>query len=56
MCSWWEIVMLQQRGVDSVCRFISHRATAFRRGRRLGKGDRIVERLYEVLGRKLHAS
>jgi hypothetical protein len=42
MCAWTEMVMLQQRGVDCVCRFTSHRRTDFRRGRRLGRGDHIV--------------
>jgi len=39
MCSWTEMVMLKQRGVDCVCRFTSHRTTDFRRGRRLGTDD-----------------
>jgi hypothetical protein len=43
MCSWAEMVMLKQRGVDSVCRFSSHRSADFRCGRRLGKGDHIVK-------------
>jgi hypothetical protein len=43
MCAWTEMVMLKQRGVDSVCRFTSHRKVDFRRGRRLGEGDHIVE-------------
>jgi Transposase DDE domain len=43
MCAWTEMVMLQQRGVDSVCRFSSHRTADFRRGRRLGEGDHVVE-------------
>ena len=43
MCAWTEMVMLKQRGVDSVCRFTSHRKADFRRGRRLGKGDHVVE-------------
>ena len=42
MCAWTERVMLKQRGVDSVCRFTSHRKADFRRGKRLGKGDHIV--------------
>jgi len=42
MCSWTEMVMLKQRGVDCVCRFTSHRRADFRRGQRLGKGDHIV--------------
>jgi hypothetical protein len=42
MCAWTELVMLRQRGVDSVCRFTSHRKADFRRGKRLGKDDHIV--------------
>jgi hypothetical protein len=42
MCAWTELVTLKQRGVDSVCRFTSHRKADFRRGRRLGKNDHIV--------------
>ena len=42
MCAWTEMVMLHQRGVDSVCRFSSHRKGDFRRGRRLGEGDHVV--------------
>jgi hypothetical protein len=41
MCSWTEMVMLKQRGVDSVTR-LSKRRADFRRGKRLGKGDHIV--------------
>lgn len=43
MCSWTEMVMLKQRGVDCVCRFTSHRKVEFRRGRRLGPSDHIVK-------------
>ncbi len=43
MCAWTEIVMLQQRGVDCVCRLTSHRTADFRRGKRLGPGDHIVQ-------------
>src|SRR5262245_3320913 len=43
MCAWTEMVMLKQRGVDSVCRLSSHRTADFRRGRRLGAGDHVVE-------------
>src|SRR5437879_2797919 len=43
MCAWTEMVMLQQRGVDCVCRFTSHRKTDFRRGQRLGQDDHIVQ-------------
>ena len=42
MCTWTEMVMLKQRGVDCVCRFTSHRGADFRRGKRLSKGDHIV--------------
>ena len=41
MCSWREMVMLKQRGVDSVTR-LCRRKVDFRRGKRLGKGDHIV--------------
>jgi len=43
MCAWAEMVMLKQRGVDSVCRLTSHRAADFRRGKRLGPGDHVVK-------------
>src|SRR5947209_1675096 len=43
MCAWTEMVMLKQRDVDSVCRFTSHRKADFRRGKRLGEGDHVVE-------------
>jgi hypothetical protein len=42
MCAWTEMVMLKGRGVDCVCRFTSHRRADFRRGKRLGPGDHIV--------------
>jgi DDE family transposase len=42
MCAWTEMVMLKQRGVDSVCRFTIHRKADFRKGHRLGAGDHIV--------------
>src|SRR5262245_39027142 len=42
LCAWTEMVMLQQRGVDCVCRLTSHRTADFRRGQRLGQGDHIV--------------
>jgi hypothetical protein len=42
LCAWTEMVMLQQRGVDCVCRLSSHRRADFRRGRRRGRGDHIV--------------
>src|SRR5882724_11117855 len=43
MCTWTEMVMLQQRGVDCVCRLTSHRKADFRRGKRLGKADHVVK-------------
>ena len=43
MCSWTEMLMLQQRGVDSVTRLKVNRVADFRRGQRLGKGDHIVK-------------
>jgi hypothetical protein len=43
MCTWTEMVMLMQRGVDCVCRLTSHRTADFRRGKRLGPGDHIVK-------------
>ena len=41
MCSWREMVMLKQRGVDTVT-CLCRRTADFRRGKRLGKGDHIV--------------
>lgn len=43
MCTWTEMVMLKQRGVDCVCRFTSHRTADFRRGKRMGPDDHIVK-------------
>jgi Transposase DDE domain len=43
MCAWTEMVMLKQRGVDSVCRLTSHRTANFRRGQRLGPDDHLVQ-------------
>lgn len=43
MCTWTEMVMLKERGVDCVCRFTSHRTADFRRGKRLGPGDHVVQ-------------
>ncbi len=43
MCAWYEIFTLQERGVDTVIRLRVHRSADFRRGRRLGKGDHIVQ-------------
>jgi Transposase DDE domain len=43
LCAWTEMVMLKQRGIDTVCRLTSHRTADFRRGTRIGKYDHIVE-------------
>ena len=65
MCAWTEMVMLKQRGVDTVCRLTSHRKADFRLGIRLGKDDHIViwlkpteecsvdRELYDVLSESL---
>jgi hypothetical protein len=42
MCAWTEMVMLQQREVDCICRLKRNRRADFRRGTRLGPGDHIV--------------
>ncbi len=42
MCSWTDLVILKQRGVDSVTQ-LSKRTADFRRGERLGKDDHIVQ-------------
>jgi putative transposase len=41
-CSYFLIVMLQQRGVDVVTRLHQMRTADFSRGRRLAKGDHVV--------------
>ena len=43
MCAWHEILLLKQRGIDSVTRLHHCRRVDFRRGKRLGKDDHIVE-------------
>jgi Transposase DDE domain len=43
MCAYTEMAMLKRRGIDTVCRLSSHRRADFRRGRRLGKDDHLVE-------------
>jgi hypothetical protein len=43
MCAWHEIFLMKQRGIDSVTRLHHCRLADFRRGKRLGKGDHIVE-------------
>lgn len=42
MCTWRELFMLKERGVDSVSQLQAMRKADFRRGKRLGKGDHIV--------------
>ncbi len=42
MCSWTEMVLLKGRGVDTVTSLCKRKAD-FRRGKRLGKGDHIVQ-------------
>jgi hypothetical protein len=43
MCAWHEIFLMKQRGIDSVTRLHHCRRVDFRRGKRLGKDDHIVE-------------
>ena len=43
MCAWHEIYLLQQRGIDIVTRVHHCRKVDFRRGKRLGKADHVVE-------------
>jgi hypothetical protein len=40
--SYFDLAMLKQRGVDSVCRLHQRRLSDYRRGRRLGKEDHVV--------------
>jgi DDE family transposase len=40
--SYFDLAMLKQRGVDSVCRLHQRRRSDYRRGRRLGKEDHVV--------------
>jgi hypothetical protein len=42
MCSWTEMVLLKGRGVNTVTSLCKRKAD-FRRGKRLGKGDHIVQ-------------
>jgi hypothetical protein len=43
LCSYMEIVLLQRQGVDFVGQIHAHRKVDFRRGRRLGPHDHVVE-------------
>ena len=42
MCTWRELLTLQQRGIDSVSQLQAMRKADFRKGKRLGKEDHIV--------------
>lgn len=41
-CSFWELALVRQRGGDVVTRLHQKRKADFRRGQRLGDGDRLV--------------
>jgi hypothetical protein len=41
-CSYWQIALFRQRGVDCVLRMHQRREVDFRRGRRLGREDHLV--------------
>jgi len=43
MCAWHEIYLLKQRGIDTVTRVHHCRRVDFRCGKRLAKGDHLVE-------------
>src|SRR6516164_8202741 len=43
MSGWVGMHLLQRRGVDTVSRLSAHRRADFRKGRRLGKGDHLVQ-------------
>ena len=42
-CTYWTLAMLQARGVDVLARQHARRLHDFRRGKRLGRGDHIVQ-------------
>jgi hypothetical protein len=42
LCAWTEMVILKQRGIDTVAPLTSHRTADFRRGTWLGKDDHLV--------------
>lgn len=42
LCSWFEIALLKQRGIDVVTRLHAQRRADFRRGRKLGREDHLV--------------
>lgn len=41
-CSYFEVALLQQLGIDGALRLHQRRPVDFRRGRRLGKGDHVI--------------
>jgi hypothetical protein len=41
-CSYWQVALLAQRGVDSLMRMHQRRRVDFRQGRRLGHDDHVV--------------
>ena len=43
LCSWFELALLHEQGVDAVCRLHHGRRADFRRGRRLSQHDHLVE-------------
>jgi hypothetical protein len=43
MSGWVGMLLLKQRGVDTVSRLSAHRRADFRKGRRLGKDDHLVQ-------------
>lgn len=43
LCSWFEMAILQQNGVDMVARLHQARVADFRRGQRLGRNDHLVQ-------------
>jgi Transposase DDE domain len=42
-CSYWVLAALKARGVDVLMRLSVHRGCDFRRGKRLGRGDHVVQ-------------
>jgi len=42
-CSWFMVALLMERGIDFVTRIHQLRTVDFSRGRRLGKGDHVVQ-------------
>ena len=42
-CTWWQMALVQQRGADAAFRLHARRHTDFRKGKRLGRGDHLVD-------------